>query len=68
MGRFNSCRFIALIFLQFTTTSILAKVVDTKTYEVEGCQLSEVWADIEKKGPKDEDGDVHAGEASYDQN
>lgn len=37
-----------------------AAVTKTETYDVEGEQLSDVWDDIEEKGPSDADG-VHAG-------
>jgi len=49
--------FFALVALVCANRAF-ATVVKTNTYEVEGCNLAEVWADIKKKGPGD-----HAGEA-----
>lgn len=53
---------VAVAALLLGAGTAFATVESTTTYDVAGCQLSEVWADIEDKGPRDSDG-VHAGEA-----
>jgi len=53
---------LAVVALLAAAATASATVTSTKTYDVEGEQLSDVWADIQAKGPVD-DGKVYAGEA-----